>query len=63
MRDVRELFIRPTPTHRALEAEIVSLRQNVQTYEETFRMERARLTQEKNDLMIFASKRSNRTDG
>lgn len=52
MRDVRELFIRPTPTHRALEAEIVSLRQNVQTYEETFRMERSRLTQEKNDLMI-----------
>ncbi|KAK0239220.1 hypothetical protein EDD85DRAFT_829459 [Armillaria nabsnona] len=52
MRDVRELFIRPTPTHRALEAEIVSLRQNVQTYEETFRKERARLTQEKNDLMI-----------
>ncbi|KAK0438031.1 hypothetical protein EV421DRAFT_1826036 [Armillaria borealis] len=51
MRDVRELFIGPTQTSRNLEAEIVFLRKNVQTYEETFRKERARLTQEKGDLV------------
>ncbi|KAK0188595.1 hypothetical protein F5146DRAFT_1225338 [Armillaria mellea] len=52
MRDVRELFIRPTPTLRALEPEIVSIKQNTQAYEETLRKERARLSQEKDDLMI-----------
>ncbi|KAK0214857.1 hypothetical protein IW262DRAFT_1513021 [Armillaria fumosa] len=74
MRGVRELFIRPTPTPRVLEAEIISLRHNARVYEETLRKERDRLSQEKDDLMtshrrevaelkakIFVLEESNRT--
>ncbi|KAK0202498.1 hypothetical protein DFS33DRAFT_905633 [Desarmillaria ectypa] len=56
MRDVSKLRIRPTQAPRYLEAEILSLRKNLQTYEETFRKERACMTQEKDDLI--ASHRS-----
>ncbi|KAK0489250.1 hypothetical protein IW261DRAFT_1443927 [Armillaria novae-zelandiae] len=74
MSDVRELFIKPIPTPRILGAETISLRQNAQAYEETLRKDRARLSQEKDDLMtshrrevaeltakIFALEGSNRT--
>ncbi|KAK0501619.1 hypothetical protein EDD18DRAFT_1328532 [Armillaria luteobubalina] len=51
MRDVRGLFIRPTPTPRVLEAEIIYLKQSTQIYEEALREERDRLSQEKDDLV------------